>query len=297
MDEKQPTNLIQNNEKKEIVDTDSAVDDEEEGMLKPFLISLNDNRGEYYNIANSKGEEIKFYFQKDIARLPTKLNTNDDYPYWCKQLSVSCNRWNLDDVTLGHKLTSSEEDILGTVINDSLGKEFHSYLFDNTSASKKFLNIQATLKSQCTREVKDKMWNKMKIDFMCSSYNELTEKLTNLCVLEEYTQDPLFPITNEFLNSRMKRTLTKDLAISLEINVQGDKALRKMKPQKVIRNIVEVIIKTKRDIGYTQYKNNCSNCGSPLHGERNCPTRTFVQNRSPLPTQGESQELRQEYRH
>ena len=88
------------------------------------------------------------------------------------------------------------------------------------------------------------------MDNTCSSYNDLTETLLKLCALELYTQDSLMPITNEFLNTHIKRTLIKDLALSLEIYIHGDQQLKVLHPRDVIRAVVEVLIKTKRDIGY-----------------------------------------------
>ncbi|GMM58416.1 hypothetical protein DAKH74_050330 [Maudiozyma humilis] len=70
-------------------------DTEVEDDIKPFLISKTDNSGEYYPISNSRGEYIKFYFQKDVAKLATKLDTGDDYPFWFKHLSVFCERLNV----------------------------------------------------------------------------------------------------------------------------------------------------------------------------------------------------------
>ncbi|GMM58472.1 hypothetical protein DAKH74_050890 [Maudiozyma humilis] len=214
-------------------------DTEVEDDIKPFLISKTDNSGEYYPISNSRGEHIKFYFQKDVAKLATKLDTSADYPFWCKHLSVFCERWKLDDITKTTKLTDAEEDILGTVINDSLGKNFRSYVMDDMKASEKFLRIQDTMKSQCNREVKDRMWRDIRVDNTCSSYNDLTETLSKLCTLELYTQDSLMPISNEFLNIHIKRTLIKDLALSLEIYIHGDQQLKVLQPRDVIQAVVE----------------------------------------------------------
>ena len=57
-------------------------DTEVEDDIKPFLISKTDNSGEYYPISNSRGEQIKFYFQKDVAKLATKLDTRTDNRHW-----------------------------------------------------------------------------------------------------------------------------------------------------------------------------------------------------------------------
>lgn len=121
---------------------------------------------------------------------------------------------------------------------------------DDMKASEKFHRIQDTMKSQFNREVKDRMWRDIKVDNTCSSYNDLTETLSKLCALELYTQDSLMPISKEFLNTHIKRTLIKDLALSLEIYIHGDQQLKVLQPRDVIRAVVEVLIKTKRDIGY-----------------------------------------------
>lgn len=70
--------------------------------------------------------------------------------------------------------------------------------------------------------MKDMMWQEITTYNSCSSYIDLTIKLSKIFNLELYTQGKLMEISNLFLNTYIERTMNKDLAVRLEIDIHGD---------------------------------------------------------------------------
>lgn len=57
--------------------------------------------------------------------------------------------------------------------------------------------------------MKDQMCQEIELASSCSSYIDLTNELSKICNLELYIQDKFMPISNLFLNSHIKKTLSK----------------------------------------------------------------------------------------
>lgn len=262
---------------------------------KTLLLSNHDNRGDYYDIKNNHGDEIKFYFREENAKLNQTLTKVEDFPNWCKAFSQFCFDWNFDNLIQNEKLTDSEEQVLRKVIKDSVGPRFTFYEAKNFKASKIFNDLKKHALDICPRSSKDAMWKKVFITRSCSDVNELQSILNNLLMIEYYVADPEEKeLTFEFLNKKILRTLSEDLEGKVKFHLLEEKLnVKDANPHTIIEFVSDEIKNAykRNDIFYIEAKK-CYSCGSVLHTQKQCKNKTFQNDGASFQRSDQNTELR-----
>ncbi|CCH59369.1 hypothetical protein TBLA_0B05400 [Henningerozyma blattae CBS 6284] len=267
-------------ENKDTMDKSNSIDDLSDVEDVVNLMSLRDDRGDYYEFITNNGESHKFYYENKSAKLDFGLNEIKDFPNWIYMVKRFLKKWNFDNITKCNSdddIPLVEHKIITLVIQESLGNGFNRWKNNYVITA---FEILKELKEMCIddypREVKDKMWRRIHIDKFCSDTNELKEVLNNIILLEKCTANnaEIQSTTNEFINNKIKSTLDNQLDMMVDIRLASitidDKG--NMPPTGYIENIVDTIKSIKRKNGIRSGQSRqCNQCNSFLHFAKNCP--------------------------
>ena len=200
------------------------------------MITLEKN----FTVVNSSQEEINFYFEDQSAKVKEKLDDLITFPQWNDALSSFCQLWTFDDITKGSKLTMSEEIVLRTVIQDSMGNSFYNLKKVGSNATDIYNEVTSRMRQRFPREVKDGIWKKVLVDKFCSNTGEVMRIFDNIILLEMGTWDAEAdsPLSNKSINTRVYRCLHRDLQDKiLMFGISIDKIFSET-PRNLIKNLV-----------------------------------------------------------
>ncbi|CCH61481.1 hypothetical protein TBLA_0E04270 [Henningerozyma blattae CBS 6284] len=237
-------------ENKDTMAKSNSIDDLSDIEDVVNLMSLRDDRGDYYEFITNNGESHKFYYENKSAKLDFGLNEIKDFPNWINMVKRFPKKWNFDNITKCNSaddIPLVEHKINTMIIQESLGNAFNRW--KNNDMITAFEMLQE-LKEACIdnypREVKDKMWKRIHIDKFCSDTNEL--KKSTVKKVERYST------TNECIDNNIKSTLDNQLDMMVDIKLASlnidDK--ENMSPTGYIEHIVATIKSIKKKMAYFQ---------------------------------------------
>ncbi|XP_021338847.1 uncharacterized protein TBLA_0C00560, partial [Henningerozyma blattae CBS 6284] len=117
-------------ENKDTMDKSNSIDDLSDVEDVVNLMSLGDDRGDYYKFITNNGERHKFYHENKSAKLDFGLNEIKDFPNWINMVKRFLKKWNFDNITKCNSaddIPLVEHKIITLVIQESLGNGFNRW--------------------------------------------------------------------------------------------------------------------------------------------------------------------------
>ncbi|GMM59212.1 hypothetical protein DAKH74_058290 [Maudiozyma humilis] len=236
-------------------------------------VTGSDHLGYYLTIRTRRYGTVRFHHDLPGFIEPLKQAVwrfPQDFPKWCVTVSDYIDECQLDNVILGDKLTTDEEEAVRILLERAI-EVFHQLrLNTNVRGSRLFAKLKQKAASYFTRSQKDTEWEKILADETLGDPSNFINKINCLRFMEECTENKSEQVvTDHFISRQLLGSLCPSFSKAVIDGLPKDTAWWQRSRGEIHAEIVKYL--DEQPFYDEDTSKTCAFCHSTFHSRPNCP--------------------------